>query len=77
MVVFDHDFNKAHCRGVAHSHAAFVRRFEQSDPSYDVVTFVNTNVVHCAVCGSADNSPVTLYFDVTVPEQYAEKSLSR
>ena len=45
--------------------------------SYDVVTFVNTNVVHCAACGSADNSPATLYFDVTVPEQYAEKSLSR
>lgn len=45
--------------------------------SYDVVNFVNTNVVHCAACGSADNSPVTLYFDVTVPEQYAEKSLSR
>ena len=35
--------------------------------SYDVVDFVNTN----------DNSPVTLYFDVTVPKQYAEKSLSR
>ena len=35
--------------------------------SYDVVNFVNTN----------DNSPVTLYFDVTVPEQYAEKSLFR
>ena len=45
--------------------------------SYDVVNFVNTNVVHCAACGSADNSPVTLYFDVTVPQQYAEKSLSR
>lgn len=45
--------------------------------SYDVVNFVNTNVVHCAACGSADNSPVTLYFDVTVPEQYAEKPLSR
>lgn len=35
--------------------------------TYDVVNFLNTN----------DNSAVTLYFDVTLPEQHAERSLPR
>ena len=44
-----------------------LKAMKEGGHSYDVVDFVNTN----------DNSPVTLYFDVTVPEQYGEKSLSR
>jgi hypothetical protein len=58
----EHGFARA--AGLRPVKQSFVRN---EGHSYDVVNFVNTN----------DNSPVTIYFDVTLPEQHAEQSRPR